>query len=446
MAEATQKTPTAANIISSLGVKGAISSIPEGAKASKYAGFVPVPDANGMHNATSIPPAAAQLSIPPLSNVAYVDPYTKVNEYADDGETRLRVGSVVAPFKSIEEAAANFSPTSDAKAGKYVAFVLAPGKYDDSEIVFQSGMAPLSVYLIGTGECRFADNIRTLAVSGMSSAIDGRRPLLFLQGVYMSGTVSVPVEPDAIVIGKSYIGELNIGSGSKLKLSSDSRVSSTDAGTVSYLSEDSRIGNTSGVKGDTVKDAVGRLGRRKVRISKITADSSGIDIDSSSFVDVSETSSSGYSFGVFDLRMHDRVLVESIKRLFDRGKNIVADSVTTKTVVADSIRTKELRMDSLAIGGYRLEIDAYGYLVVSDRSANPPSPPDSVVLIRDTGSSGEGAIYLLGVSNGRLFIDQYDDGSSSPVENVLSVYDPDTGYEYAVSVDNGRVVIDRIEI
>ena len=102
-------------------------------------------------------------------------------------------------------------------------------------------------------------------------------------------------------------------------------------------------------------------------------------------------------------------------------------------------------MDALALGGYKLTIDTYGYLVVADGSQPLPPPPDSVVLIRDTGSSGEGAIYLLGVANGRLFIDPYDDGSSSPVENVLNVYDPDTGYEYAVSVDNGRVVIDRIE-
>lgn len=438
MAEATQKTPTAANIISSLGVKGAISSIPAGEDASKYAGFLPVLDANGKLNAKFIPPETAQMSIPTLSNVAYVDPYTAVKEYAENG-TRIRVGSVVAPFKSIKEAAANFSPTDDAKSGKYVAFVLAPGKYEDSEIEFPLGMSPLSVYLIGTGECRFAENIRTLVVSGMSSAIDGRRPLLFLQGVYMSGTVSVPMEPDAIVIGKSYIGELKIGSGSKLKMSSDSRVSSTDAGTVAYLSEDSHIGNTSGVKGSTVRDALVRLGRRKVRISNITADSSGIDIDSSSFVDVSETSSSGDSFGVFDLRMRDRVFVESIKRLFERSKNVVADSVTAKTVVADSVRTKELRMDSLTLGGYRIEIDFYGYLVVSDRAATPPKPPDSVVLLRDT---IDGALYMLGVSNGRMYIAGADDESSSsdPVE-VMTVYDQDSGTEYAVSVEEGRLVI-----
>ena len=439
MAEATQKTPTAANIISSLGVKGAISSIPAGEDASKYEGFLPVLDANGRLNANFIPPEAAQISIPTLSNVAYVDPYTDVQEYAADGSTRLRVGSVVAPFKSIEEAAANFSPTEDAKSGKYVAFVLAPGKYEDTEMRFPSGRSPLSVYLIGTGNCIFASNITTFSIHGMSSASGGRRPVLFLQNVYMAGEISVSTGADAVVIGKTYVHQLSVGSGSKVSIASDCRVDSTNAGTVAFLSEDSRIGNTSGVKGDTVKDAVGRLGRRKVRISKITADSSGIDIDSSSFVDISETSSSGDSFGVFDLRMRDRVLVESIKRLFDRGKNIVADSVTAKTVVADSVRTKELRMDSLALGGYRIEIDAYGYLVVSDGSATPPRPPDSVVLLRDTVN---GALYMLGVSNGRMYIAGADDESSSsdPVD-VMTVYDPDSGTEYAVSVEEGRLVI-----
>ena len=439
MAEATQKTPTAANIISSLGVKGAISSIPAGEEASKYAGFVPVLDANGMLNAKFIPSDAAQISIPPLSNVAYVDPYTKVNEYADDGETRLRVGSVVAPFKSIEEAAANFSPTSDAKAGKYVAFVLAPGKYDDSEIVFQSGMAPLSVYLIGTGECRFSDNITNLVVSGISSASGGRRPVLFLQNVYMKGEISVSTGADAVVIGKSYIHQLSVGSGSKLSLSSDSRVDSTDAGTVSYISEDSRIGNTSGVNGTTVKDALGRLGRRRIRVARLSGISSGIDTGSSSYMDILETSSGSDSFGVFDLRVRDKVFVDAINRLFSERKNIVAESVTASSVVADSIKTKELRMDSLALGGYRIEIDTYGYLVVSDGSANPPRPPDSVVLLRDTVN---GALYLLGVSNGRMYIAGADDESSSsdPLD-VMTVYDPDSGAEYAVSVEEGRLVI-----
>ena len=443
MAEANPKAPTAANIIASLGVKGAISSIPTGEAASNYAGFLPVLDANGKLNAKFIPSEAAQISIPTLSNVAYVDPYTDVDEYAADGETRLRVGSIVAPFKSLEEAAANFAPTSDAQAGKYVAFVLAPGKYEDTEMRFPSGKAPLSVYLIGTGDCMFASNITKFAVYGMSSASGGRQPVLFLQNIYMAGEISVSTGADAVVIGKSYIHQLTVGSGSKVSIASDCRVDSTDAGTVAFLSEDSRIGNTSGVKGATVRDAVGRLGRRKVRIANITADSSGMEVASSSYVDIPETSSSGDSFGVFDLRERDRVFVESINRLFARGRDIVANSVTAKTVVADVVKTKELRMDSLALGGYRLEIDAYGYLVVSDGSATPPRPPDSVVLLRDTVS---GALYMLGVSSGRMYIAGADDESSSsdPLD-VMTVYDPDSGNEYAVSVEEGRLVIRLVE-
>jgi hypothetical protein len=438
MAESIHKTPTAANIISSLGVKGAISSIPAGEDASKYEGFLPVLDANGRLNAKFIPPEVAQISIPTLSNVAYVDPYTSIQE------SSLRVGSIVAPFKSIKEAAANFKPTDDAKSSKYIAFVLAPGKYEDTKMQFSPEQSPLSVYLIGTGNCIFASNITTFLISGMSSASGGRRPRLFLQNIYMAGEIAVDVfsGADTFVIGKTYVHQLSVGSESNLSIASDCRVDSTDAGTVVFLSEDSRIGNTSGVKGDTVKDAVGRLGRRKVRIPKITTDSSGLDINSSSFIDISETSSSGDSFGVFDLRVRDRVLVESINRLFERSKNVVADSVSAKTVVADSVSTKELRMDSLALGGYRVEIDLYGYLVVSDRSATPPKPPDSVVLLRDT---VDGAIYTLGVSNGRMYIAEADDGSSSsaPVE-VMTVYDQDSGTEYTVSVEDGRLVIKSI--
>lgn len=443
-ADDTKKSPTAANIISSLAIKGAIVSIPTGESGSKYAGFVPALDANGKLNAKFIPSEAAQISIPPLSNVAYVDPCTDVEEYAADGETRLRVGSVVAPFKSIEEAAANFVPTSDAAAGKYVAFMLAPGKYEDVEMRFPAGNAPLSVYIIGLGECIFASNITTFAVYGMSSTVSGRKPIVFLQNVYMSGTISVSSGSDAVVLGKSYIHELSIGSGSKLSLASESRVDSTDAGTVSYLSEDSRIGNTSGVKGATVGAAVGRLGRRRVRIANVTADSSGFKIGSSSYTDVSEASSSGASFGYFDLRERDRLFVEGINRLFKRGvfDAVTANSVTAKNVVADVVKTKELRMDALALGGYRIEIDAYGYLVVSDGSATPPRPPDSVVLLRDT---EDGALYLLGVSNGRMYITGADESSSGEPVDVMTVYDPDSGNEYAVSMEDGRLVIRLVE-
>lgn len=430
-----QMSPTAANIISSLGIKGATVN-------ENLPGYVPVLDANGKLNAKFIPADAAQLSIPPLSNLAFVDPYTSVAEYAADGVTRLRVGSVVAPFKSISEAAENFSPTSDAAAGKYVAFALVPGKYEDDVIQFPVGKSPLSLYFIGLGECRFSQS--KLTIYGMSGTISGRKPVVFLQNVYMAGEIAMSTDSDAVVLGKSYIHVLSIGSGNTLSLASESRVDSTDAGTVSFLSEASRIKNTSDVHGVTVGDALGRLGRRKVRISNVTADSSGFDINSSSsYIDLSAESSG--SSDIYDLRRRDRLFVEGINRLFKRGKDIVADSVTAKTVIADVVNTKELRMDALALGGYKLTIDTYGYLVVADGSQPLPPPPDSVVLIRDTGSSGEGAIYLLGVANGRLFIDPYDDGSSSPVENVLNVYDPDTGYEYAVSVDNGRVVIDRIE-
>ena len=41
------QTPTAANIISSLGIKGAIGKIPEGAEGSSFSGFVPYLNKDG---------------------------------------------------------------------------------------------------------------------------------------------------------------------------------------------------------------------------------------------------------------------------------------------------------------------------------------------------------------------------------------------------------------
>ena len=141
MANALQ--PTAANIISSLGIKGATVS-------ENLPGYVPVLDATGHLNAKFIPANAEQYAIQPLSDVAFVDPYTTVgfdSEGTDvdtDPENMIRIGSIAAPFKSVTEAASRYAPTDAALAGKYAAFMLAPGKYDDGEIAFPSARMPLS--------------------------------------------------------------------------------------------------------------------------------------------------------------------------------------------------------------------------------------------------------------------------------------------------------------
>lgn len=432
---------TAANILSSLGIRGATVS-------DNKPGFVPVLDANGKISANLIPATAAQLAIPPLSNVAFVDPYTTVTEYSDDSTpVRLRNGSIVAPFKSIQEAAANFVPTSDAISDGRIAIFLAPGTYSDSGIAFDRSINPLEVYFIGLGECKFGVNVTTVAITGISGPRDNRTPRVVFQNIVTSGNISVDAAAEVVVIGKSRIHELLAASGASLLISSDSRVDSTGIDTVRYLSEAEWVGysrrgpSDASFRDGTVARDLDRLDRRRVRLANVTFDSSGFAIDSaSSYMDVFAGSSSGND--VFDLRFRDRQFVDGINELLRRGKNIVADTVDASYIHAGTLRADELRVDSITLGGYKLAIDTYGYLVVLDGSGIPPRPPTSVMMIMD---SVTGALYMLGVADGRLYIVQTDDESSSSSSWIpatqIPIEDPDTGTIYILSVENGRLMI-----
>lgn len=433
--------PTAANIISSLGIRGATVS-------ERAPGYVPILDENGKISADLIPADAAQLAIPPVSDVAYVDPYTSVAEGA-------RRGSVVAPFKSVTEAAANFSPTSGATSARTVAFVLAPGKYEDQSIVFPSArwnvLHPICVYLLGLGECRFTQS--AVSITGMGLSESGLAQAVILQNVVAEGTIAIDGVPSVTCIGKTYVGTLAFASAdAHVAIAPESRVSSTNAQNVSldpdrisFLAADERIGNTSTVVGRTVKDALARLGNRKIRVAKITNGDSGFTVGSSC-EDVPADSFGGYD--AWDISARDRVLAAGINAMFRAGKfgSVTAGTVTATNVVAEKVTTRDLRMDALSLGGYRLAIDTYGYLVVSDTSDTPTPPPDSIVMLRDRET---GTDYVLIVSNGRLYLREADEGqdtsdsSSDPYASGFTVHDPDSGYDYELYVVNGRLMIER---
>ena len=431
--------PTAANIISSLGIKGAT-------VGENLPGYVPVLDASGHINANLVPANAAQLAIPAISNAAFVDPYTAVEEFDTEGR-RLRTGSIVAPFKSLEEAAENFNPTAEAKLYGYVAFVLAPGTYSDSSIRFAN--SPSSVFLIGLGECRFGSS--TVVMFGMSGGAD-----LVFQNIRTEYTISVIGNPAVTCLGRTRINQLLAGDGntSSLRLSSESRVSSTDIQDVRYLSEASNVGysrrgpSSPEFPEGTVGRELERIGSRKIRIANVTLGSSGFDIGSSeSYEDISAGSSSGMEF--FDLRARDALLVQGINRLFDKGGNIVAITVDAGTVTADTVKTKELDIDYLTLGGYRLTIDTYGYLVIMDGDETPVPPPSGIILIRDTGPNGYGAIYAIGISDGRLYVEKFDgsEGSSGSSSSAQTVYDilpiSDGDNRYSVTMVDGKLIVTR---
>lgn len=401
--------PTAANIISSLGVKGA--TVDE-----KLPGFVPILNANGMLDAKFIPPASVQIAVPQLSNVAFVDPYTTTNP---------RTGSVAAPFKSVAEAVANFDPTIAGAASRRLALFLCPGEYSDSDILLRR--TPSSVYLIGLGECRFTAN--QIMISGMANV--GK---VFLQNIVTDNTIKATGQ-SVYCFGSTSVGILSVGSGS-VYLAAESRVFSTDAESVSYLSEASNVGNTSTVPGATVGDALTRLDSRKIRVLNISIGSSGF-VFGSSYADL-EASSAG-SFDIYDLRARDRMLADGINKFTAHRDDIVAKTVTVETVTADVVNAKDFKTESITLGGYRLAIDEYGYLVVIDGSDSPPQPPEGFILLQDT---VDGTYYMLKISSGRLYIANAEIGStSSPVYTVIHITDSDTGIEYEIRVVNGRMVL-----
>ena len=425
--------PTAANIISSLGIKGATVN-------EKLPGFVPVLDEYGMLSAEFIPASAAQLAIPALSSVAYVDPGTTVAE-------GLRKGSIEAPFKSLWEAARNFEPTAEALASGYAAFILAPGEYEDIGMSFASSplSGVLTLYLIGIGEIRFAPTVAQFSISGMAAEpVSGRRPEVYIQNMYLGGNLTVASAADITLLGKTYVNVLSASAGATLRLSPESEVSQTSL-PATLLANTSRIRNASSVTGDTASAALDRLGSRKIRVARIGAPdpsspSSGLVVDGT-YEDIAAQSAGNFDF--FDLRGHDSAILTAINDLYARLVDIKCNSVDAQSVVADVVKTKELQMDSLVMGGYRLAVDSYGYLVVMDGSDTPPEPPDRIVLIRDTGDEGEGAVYILGVDDGRLYLAPADDDTSEPVE-FLVVHDPDTGDDYRVSLSDGRLIITKV--
>lgn len=421
-------TPTAANIISSLGIKGAtIGATVDECKP----GFIPVLDENGKLSANLIPAGAAQAAIPALSNVAFVDPGTEV-------EQSLRKGSTVAPYQSIEEAAENFEPDG----GGIVALVLSPGEYSDTEAEFQSGTH--EVYLIGLGRCVLKNNLR---ISGLTPPASGRAAL-FIQNISAGGQITSDCSNlSATCMGRTFIGTLSVGSGAELNIAAESRVDSTNVSKI-YLSDAFNVGNapeagesSPAVPGDTVGDALKRLGTRKIRVAHMAVGDSGITVGSS--YDIGADSAGG--FDIYDLSERDRVLANGINRLFRLGQHINAITVTANTVTADLVKAGRLEMDALTLGGYNLEIDTYGYLVVTDNEDEDDSssfgPPDRFVVIRDSVTDD---LYVLGVANGRLYIVLADeDVNTANVVDSLDVPDDEEGYDYAVSISNGRLVITR---
>ena len=405
--------PTAANIISSLGIKGAVSDVEAGQAQSSVAGFVPVLGENGKLNAKFIPSDSVTMQVDPLTNVYVVD---------KSSGSDVQTGSVVAPYKTINGAASSIETDESGRC----AIIVAPGKYTGSDNTWMrfSG-SPSKVFVIGVGECSFDSD--DVVISGVSSGGS-----VYLQNIRTNSNLRIVGCSEVVLLGRSFVGGEAHVEGARLILSPESWVASTDSVNVSYTSEASRIGNDSNVGGKTVKDAIENVGGRVIRTAAIHLDSSSIDIGSS-YDDIEVESSGGVRF--YDLRDRDRVIVDGINKLIKLGKNIVADSVVAKKIVADEISAGSIDMAAIQIGGYKLTMDNLGYLAIADGSYEP-HPPGSAIYIKDDVT---GIVYLIGIANGRMYRSA-DDGSSHE-ETEIVVIDPETGIEYGLDMSEGRLYL-----
>lgn len=348
-------TPTYANILSSLAVKGATAV----GGSTSVAGFVPVLNANGKLDLTLIPTdqIQASLSVTPLSSVAFVDG-TRASANPD--------GSIAQPF-----------PTATAAAAKgFTTLLLAAGEYSDTIINFgKISAAASTVSLIGLGPCTFT--AQKLVIQGLGS----RASTVILQDLTAQHEVIILGTATAVCVGRTSIPILTgstddaadptAGSTLSLSLGPLAVVASTNAKTTTYLAPTDRIGNTSDVPGATATGALNRLNVRRLKVGKFTAKAgtglvrSGTEI----ITYTTETASSGSDYDLYDLLEHENSLAFVLNGLFYKSgdaMNAAALTVTGATQTATLTATTQVTTPLLTLGSLGLTMDAAGYLIVAN--------------------------------------------------------------------------------
>lgn len=405
--------PTAANIISSLGIKGATGSVPVGQGPSFY-GYVPILNENGKLDSSFISYESAAGSVSPFRNAAIVDCGTEIG----DGN---RNGSVSAPFKTLSEAASRLIPDSTGS----IALIVMPGTYQDINVSFSG--SPSHVFIVCVGDV-MTDN---------DMVIRGIRGSLSIQGLNISAAITVGGCSSVEFLGGTNIGSnVNIGDAIAYLSSevSGDIASKLHAADVKWISGAYRIGF--GQDGSTVGSAIDTLSLRTIKISDISAGQDGI-----STVNTREIHAEN---GTYDLTGVMGGIASAINSMFQNGKFSsieVTGLAKIGSVEATTIKTNELNMDSLLMGGYRIAIDSFGYLIVLNGSDTPPETPDGfyILIDRDTNEP-----YIFGVSGGRVYLERADQESDGPTP-VDSLEINDGPNVYSVYVEDGRLFIDRGE-
>ena len=347
------RTTAYANILSSLGIKGATES---GGK--KFYGYVPTIGSDGTLDISLIPTDDLErtLSVPPLSEVCFVDP--KTSSLSGDG-------SIAQPYATLGEAAGSGADT----------IVLASGEYSETSVAFSqpdssSGPFRSSVTIIALGECTFTASMVSF------SGLRGSGCSITFQDITFNNGVRVPRNTTVTLLGKTRITRLEESSANSddaaeepslsLVLSPESFVSVSRPASISYLAASSRIANTSTVEGSTEEDALNRLNARKIRAARFKIDGGVVALDE--LQDIGAEASDEYD--LYDLSALERSLVNIANSVYYKsGDNIVVgdiaasgDIMSVKSIAAPEVVATE----SLLLSDVPLAVDENGYLIVKN--------------------------------------------------------------------------------
>jgi hypothetical protein len=337
--------PTAANILASLKVRGASVTGGEG-----KGGYVPVLDQNGKIDVSVIPEGTIEslVQIPPLPDVAFVDLGSTV---PSDRAT----GSIAAPFKTLQQAA------SDSR--RYQNFLLTGGNFGDVTLTINNTSEKPKVRIFSLGSSVFANltfdgyangtvfefyNISVATVlrfannTSCTVAMFGNCSVAQIQATDEDGHVDVFVDPSVTVTSTT---------GSNI--------------TVRNLAAGKRIANDSSkVAGGTVTDALDRLHDRQVRIPVFTGDATGLHADTHRDVPNDE------GINAYSLLTLGAELVAAINGVFHKDNDSPTyDTVTATKVAAATVVTPAAVVQKVKFGVEGdvkavVEVDSDGFLVV----------------------------------------------------------------------------------
>jgi len=338
--------PTLANILSSLKIKGASATGGEGKD-----GFVPVLDSTGKLDVSTIPLGLISqlIEIPPLTDMAVVD---------SQADAAIATGSFAAPFKTVSAAATK----------GYSNFLLVGGSYGSDSVSMGSTPLGATIRIFSVGTSTF-DNLT------FSRCPNGAFFRFYNVSVTTKLEFSSDVNINASLLGYGVTGTVKTASeNSNLKLEIDStyRVNSIDSVegvdvTVEYIAKSSRIENDSQAPGDTVADTLDVLSSRKIRIPVFTSDASGLHVPTTTDVSVNQLTNT-YILSAFGTDLATAINSRFHKNGDSPSYNAVTAnsvSVGTTELANGSVKTDELKLSINGTQKAVVKIDSDNFLVIA---------------------------------------------------------------------------------